>query len=458
MITKLMSDPAIFGDQFSNDSWESWRALLSGFYGEGCTDPSIFETLTQRTPEGPYSELWMVIGRRGGKSHAAALIAVYEAFVRDHSSKLAKGEVATVMVVAADRKQARTIFNYIKGLVLDNTMFASMVLKEGPERLTLSNNTVIEIGTANNRALRGYTISCAILDEIAFWNADGLSPDAEILKGLRPALATLKGPLIALSSPYARKGVLWNTYRRHFGAKGKILVAQASSEAMNSTLPKDIINDAYDEDHAAACAEWGAHFRKDIEDFIAIETVESCVAQGIEERQPISGQRGVAFVDPSGGSKDAMTLAVAHMERDQIIIDCIRARKPPFSPEAVVYDFSEDLKRYGITRVVGDRYAGEWPREQFRKNGITYEPSAQPKSTLYNNLLPTLNSKKVSLLDNKTLINQLTSLERRTSRGGRDQIDHPPKGHDDVANAVAGVCSMLSTRQLHQSGRFVLRL
>ena len=35
MITKLMSDPAIFGDQFSNDSWESWRALLSGFYGEG---------------------------------------------------------------------------------------------------------------------------------------------------------------------------------------------------------------------------------------------------------------------------------------------------------------------------------------------------------------------------------------------------------------------------------------
>jgi hypothetical protein len=124
----------------------------------------------------------------------------------------------------------------------------------------------------------------------------------------------------------------------------------------------------------------------------------------------------------------------------------------------VVYDFSEDLKRYGITRVVGDRYAGEWPREQFRKNGITYEPSAQPKSILYNNLLPTLNSKKVDLLDNKILINQLTSLERRTSRGGRDQIDHLPNGHDDVANAVAGVCSMLSTQRLHQAGRFVLRL
>ena len=28
---------------------------------------------------------------------------------------------------------------------------------------------------------------------------------------------------------------------------------------------------------------------------------------------------------------------------------------------------------------------------------------------------------------------------RRTARGGRDSIDHAPGGHDDLANAVAGV-------------------
>jgi hypothetical protein len=400
----------------------------------------------------------MVIGRRGGKSHAAALIAVYEAFLKDHRDRLAKGEVATVMVVAADRRQARTIFRYIKGLINSNEMLRKMVVKEKDTSIELNNCCVIEIGTANNRALRGYTISCAILDEIAFWNADGMAPDAEIVRGIKPALATLGGPLIALSSPYARRGVLWTTYKKHFGGKGKVLVAQAPSNVMNPSLSKEYIEDAYQDDHAAAVAEYGAQFRLDIESFTNIESVEAVVTEGITERYPIAGQNCHAFVDPSGGSKDAMTLAIAHMERDKIIIDCIRARKPPFSPEAVVYDFSEDLKRYGITRVVGDRYAGEWPREQFRKNGINYEPSAQPKNILYNNLLPTLNSKKVDLLDNKILINQLTSLERRTSRGGRDQIDHPPNGHDDVANAVAGVCSMLSTRQLHQAGRFVLRL
>jgi hypothetical protein len=37
-------------------------------------------------------------------------------------------------------------------------------------------------------------------------------------------------------------------------------------------------------------------------------------------------------------------------------------------------------------------------------------------------------------------------LERRTARGGRDSIDHPPGAHDDLANAVAGLCSTLTTQ------------
>ena len=145
-------------------------------------------------------------------------------------------------------------------------------------------------------------------------------------------------------------------------------------------------------------------------------------------------------------------------EHETVIIDCIREVRPPFSPEGVVFDSAETLKRYGINRVVGDRYAGEWPREQFRKYGITYDPSAEPKSYLYQNLLPVINSQKVLLLDNERLINQLVSLERRTSRGGRDIIDHPPNGHDDIANAVAGVVSLLTTNAQHQAGKFVLRI
>jgi hypothetical protein len=68
-----------------------------------------------------------------------------------------------------------------------------------------------------------------------------------------------------------------------------------------------------------------------------------------------------------------------------------------------------------------------------------FEQSARPKSDLYIDLLPLINSQRVELLDDKRLIAQLIGLERRTSRMGRDSVDHAPGGHDDCANAVAGL-------------------
>jgi hypothetical protein len=102
----------------------------------------------------------------------------------------------------------------------------------------------------------------------------------------------------------------------------------------------------------------------------------------------------------------------------------------------VVIEFAAVLKTYRITEVQGDRYAGEWPRERFREHGITYEPAAKPKSDLYRDLLPAINSRMVDLLEDARLFAQIVGLERRTARGGRDSIDHAPGAHDDVANAA----------------------
>jgi hypothetical protein len=49
------------------------------------------------------------------------------------------------------------------------------------------------------------------------------------------------------------------------------------------------------------------------------------------------------------------------------------------------------------------------------------------------------NSRTIRLVDNARLVNQIAALERRTSRGGKDTIDHSPGAHDDVANVVAGL-------------------
>jgi hypothetical protein len=107
------------------------------------------------------------------------------------------------------------------------------------------------------------------------------------------------------------------------------------------------------------------------------------------------------------------------------------------------------LREYKIFRVVGDHYAGEWPRERFRLKGIEYQVSKKYKSDIYVSFLPIVNAGRCELLDNTRMYNQLLGLDRRISRGGHETIDHSPGTHDDLANVCAGVMDlMLSKRQM----------
>ncbi len=129
-----------------------------------------------------------------------------------------------------------------------------------------------------------------------------------------------------------------------------------------------------------------------------------------------------------------MTLAIGHQEGDTSILDLVRERKPPFSPESVVQEFVADLRRYSVSTVYGDRYAGMWPRERFSVHGIDYETAEKNRSALYLELLALVNSGRCELLDHSRLISQLCALERRTGRG-KDSVDHGPGAHDDVISA-----------------------
>ncbi len=53
-----------------------------------------------------------------------------------------------------------------------------------------------------------------------------------------------------------------------------------------------------------------------------------------------------------------------------------------------------------------------------------------------------MNSRVVRLIEHPRLRHQLISLERSTRSGGKDKIDHPKYGRDDVINAAAGAALM----------------
>jgi hypothetical protein len=449
-----LNDPALIGNVLAGDSWATWRALLIASMGEPLNPKELatFQRVTGRTepPAARVEEAAFIIGRRGGKDRAAATLATYIAGLCEHP-ELAPGERGIVLVIAPDTKQSAVTLGYITAIFEQSPILRRLIANQTQDTLALTNRIEVEVRAASFRRLRGITCVAIIATECAFWHDaenGSTNPDSEILNAVRPALATTGGPLILISSPYARRGELWKIYRKHYGPAGdpSILVAQGASRDFNPTLPQQIVDRALERDLAAARAEYLAEFRSDIESYIAREAIEAIVSRGVRERAPLSNVSYIGFVDPSGGSVDSMTLAVAHKEGGKAILDCIREVRPPFSPDVATKEFAETLKRYRVSTVRGDRYAGEWPRERFRVNGIEYRPADMAKSELYRDLLPAVNSGIVDLLDHDRLTIQLAGLERRTARGGRDSIDHAPGAHDDLANAACGAIVMALQR------------
>ena len=449
-ILAALDDRALFAPHFRGDTWQPWRAFLAALFALPMDDDALAfyrtHTARQDAPTVPFKEAALVIGRRGGKSRVLALVAVFLACFRDYTPYLAPGEVATVAVIAADRRQARSIFRFATGLLDAVPMLKAMVQDETTEAITLNNRVVIEIATASFRVTRGYSYAAVLADEVAFWRSDdSANPDVEIIGAIRPGLATIPSAVLLLaSSPYRKRGVLWQAFARHFGKHGaRVLVWQAPSLTMNPALDPAIVAEATEDDPDAAAAEYGAEFRNDLADFVPRSVVDAATVPGRFELPPLPGFAYLAFIDPSGGTgSDSMTLAISHADGDRAILDVLREVRPPFSPEAVTQDFAMLLKAYDVSRVRGDRYGGDWPPERFRAHGIEYELADRPKSDIYRDFLPVLNSGRAELLDVKRLASQLAGLERRTARSGRDSIDHPAGGHDDVANVAAGALLM----------------
>jgi hypothetical protein len=432
------------------DSWMAWRVVAKAIHTIPMTEEelAIYQRHTgrQSPPTEPVTEAWLIVGRRGGKSRFDALSALYAGIRRDYRAILAPGEQATVPIIATDRKQARTIMRYLVGLV-GLPAFHPYVVRTLKESLELTTGATIEVHVASYRTIRGYTVAAAVGDELAFWaTEDSAEPDSEIIAALRPAMATVPDPLLVCSStPYARRGELFAAWERHYGQDGgDVLVWVADSRSMNPNLSAKVVQRAYEDDATAAASEYGVEgsvsFRSDVEALLSREAVEQVTVAGRLELPRVQGVQYVGFTDPSGGSgTDSYTLAIAHRDKTGVtVLDCLRELKPRFSPDAATAELAQVLKSYGCTRVTGDHWGGEWPREKFRQQGVGYEVSEQPKSDIYREVLPIINAARCALLDLPRLRQQLCGLERRVARSGKDSIDHGPGQHDDLANAACG--------------------
>ena len=173
-ILQACLDPAVFGSHFRDkDTWASWFAFLAALFGLDLTPHqlAVFQRCTNRTepPKHRASEAWLVCGRRAGKSFVLALVAVFLAAFHDWRPNLGPGERGTIMIIAADRKQARVIMRYVLGILKAVPMLSQLIEAERQEGIDLANRVTIEVHTASFRTVRGYSVLAALLDELAFF-------------------------------------------------------------------------------------------------------------------------------------------------------------------------------------------------------------------------------------------------------------------------------------------------
>jgi len=387
-------------------------------------------------------------------SNITSFIAVFITIFTDF--KVKKGTRVVLPLIAQDKKSARTLYSYIKTFLTEIELLNQLVVRETANEIEIMNgdNVIsIEILTASHKSLRGAALCSCILDEAAFYSVSTENPEAdkEILTAVRPGTATFypQSKVFVISSPYAQTGVLWDAYKNYWANddlqdQDRVFVWNAESKTMNPSLPEDLIRRELEKDYDKAAAEYLGRFRSTVGSPFTTETLNEVIVEGCYENRPRKDIQYVGFVDMSGGSTDASTLAIAHMdEKDETpVLDLIREIIPPFSPDEVVAEFTRELHRYGVYSVQGDKYGAAWVTERFERHGIEYIHSDYNRSELYLNLLPLVNSGNVKLLDHGKMFSQLVGLERKPTNSHKDKIDHPRGGHDDVANAVAGVIVM----------------
>src|SRR5262245_60077045 len=132
-----LEDPQLLGGALAGDSWAAWRALLLAAMGEPLKPDELehFRRLTGRADPPPQriEELWCVIGRRGGKSRAIAVLIAYLAALCDYRMKLSSGETGVVLCIAPSQTQAQIVLNYVAGVLENSPILAQLIKRQTSE-------------------------------------------------------------------------------------------------------------------------------------------------------------------------------------------------------------------------------------------------------------------------------------------------------------------------------------
>ena len=458
-LTTAMTEPQYFGSVFASPSYWTWVTVGKIIDGIPLTEPreiALFELATGRSynrlARRAVRRLILLVGRRGGKDRFQSAVGIWRAALCQNWRKhISAGEGAVVILIGADRAQAKILRRYCGGL-LETPRLAAEVTRQTDALIEFRNGGSLEIVANDADLARGRSAIAIQGTEASHWKVDdnSLSSDEEVVTALLPSMAMCPdvqgGLLVMASSVHRKRGYMFRKFRELHGNDDSDEVCWfAPSQLMNPLITQATVDEALASDRVRMSAEFLNQWRDDISDYIPIELLEACTDFGVYERPPQGyGFSYSAHVDIATGlGNSSAAFSIAHYDHANKlqIQDVVREVRPPFVPEVVVKEFAEIAKRYGVATVYADQFAyglhaGLWDGTH---TGVRLAEAKFNTAENFLRLLPSLLAKKVRFLDSKTQRSQFSQLERHMM-SGNETIRKPQtaSARDDVCTAAAG--------------------
>lgn len=440
------------------------------------TEVQIYEYMTQHkyefNPEIVKNRINLIIGRRGGKTTIASILAAYCAIKCNWKNYLKKTPKASVVVLSHGVEFSMEVLDILKSFFEESPVLSRLIDPEekntqrtfnlkvpfiGKDGKTVEYSKVqIKVGAASKKTTRGLAICALLCDEIAFWNLseNAAERDIDIIRAVRPALLQFKeqGLLIKLSSPGIKQGILFDEYNSK-ELPDSYINFKAPSWVWNTILDKKAYREEWETDEESFDNELRANFVDSISKFILPEYVDLCTMRGITFNAPDDDKKGVSYYAAIDAAfkNDKFTFCLVGIKENRIMQYIMKSWEGDRGRTVKAYDVAKYIrtvcKDYRLSVVHADQYSFNPLKEIFEKFGITLQENVFTnayKKKIYFNLKKLIHNRTLDLLDNESMLNEIKQLQVEQSATGTIRIGHPVGGHDDHADALA-VATFIAT-------------
>lgn len=398
-----------------------WKATLERFFATG------------------RRRLVLRVGRRGGKSSTLARVAVVETLYGDHA--IPPGDVGIFAFVSVTRKEARQRLATIAE-ILD--VLKVPYIRRGDEIQLTHTNRIFRVYSASFRTAVGFTCIGLVADEAAKWRDDetGANPATEVLRSIRPAMATMpRAHEYLSSSPWATL----DAHHEHMelGETEIQCVATAPTWDANPTLSEAACRDL-EGDEETFQREYGAiPMRGGVEVFFDAAAIDDSVLKDfVNPRTPREGEQVTAGAD-FGFKSDHSALYVSHLMGGMYMPGEYKVLKPtgdkPLRPSDVCKEFAEIVSRHGTRGIMADGHYREALVEHLAPYNIAFLDAPTQPVKAFVRFRTLLHQDRVRLPPSKQLLRDLKEVQKRPTPNGNIRIILPRRaggGHADVVSAL----------------------